>query len=395
MMPEKYNSPDRPGPVPGMPSRVQMLKNMAVGLAPLIIFVIVDAWAQNAYDETTSLKLALGAALILGTAQFIYFWARDGKPEPFILADTGLLLVMGLISLILQKDIFFKLKPAIIEAILLIIIGLTAFSTSDMLLKMTSRYMKEVRFNQAQIESMRRMMRTFFFCLLIHTALIVYAAFYLSREMWAFISGGLFYIFMGVALLYEFIKARISQGAMKRKYKSEEWLDIVDSQGKTVGSAPRSVCHQNPNLIHQAVHLHVIDSQGRIYLQKRSPNKTVQPRKWDTAVGGHVVRGESIENALTREIREELGMQRLPHEPLFRYLWRTDIESELVIAFRGFSNGPFTHPEAEIEEGKFWSVDEIDANLDTGIFTPNFEHEYRVMKSNGIVATNDTMNNDE
>ena len=37
-------------------------------------------------------------------------------------------------------------------------------------------------------------------------------------------------------------------------------------------------------------------------------NKDIQPGKWDTAVGGHVDYGESVEDALFRETREELGI---------------------------------------------------------------------------------------
>lgn len=33
-----------------------------------------------------------------------------------------------------------------------------------------------------------------------------------------------------------------------------------------------------------------------------------QPGKWDTSVGGHVDLGESVEMALHREVKEELGI---------------------------------------------------------------------------------------
>ena len=34
----------------------------------------------------------------------------------------------------------------------------------------------------------------------------------------------------------------------------------------------------------------------------------IQPGKWDTSVGGHVDLGESVEMALHREVKEELGI---------------------------------------------------------------------------------------
>jgi isopentenyldiphosphate isomerase len=41
------------------------------------------------------------------------------------------------------------------------------------------------------------------------------------------------------------------------------------------------------------VHLHVFNSRGELYLQKRPEWKDIQPGKWDTAVGGHIDLGES------------------------------------------------------------------------------------------------------
>ena len=64
----------------------------------------------------------------------------------------------------------------------------------------------------------------------------------------------------------------------------------------------RSECHRNPGLIHRAVHVFVLDGAGRIYLQKRAGSKDIQPGRWDTSVGGHLVPGESYEQGAAREM---------------------------------------------------------------------------------------------
>jgi 8-oxo-dGTP diphosphatase len=50
-----------------------------------------------------------------------------------------------------------------------------------------------------------------------------------------------------------------------------------------------------------------IRPDGKILLGLRAPSKKVWPRHWDT-IGGHVEDDESLDDALVREAREEVGV---------------------------------------------------------------------------------------
>ena len=156
----------------------------------------------------------------------------------------------------------------------------------------------------------------------------------------------------------------------------EEWFPIVDEQGNVTGRATRRECHSGSMLLHPVVHLHIFDSTGRLYMQRRSMSKEIQPGKWDTAVGGHVDDGETIEEALRREVREELGISNFEPQHLFTYLFQSSIEREMVHAYRTTYEGTIVVDPVEIDEGRYWTIEEIQSHLGMGVFTPNFEQEF-------------------
>jgi isopentenyldiphosphate isomerase len=204
----------------------------------------------------------------------------------------------------------------------------------------------------------------------------------MSKEAWAFISGGLFYIIFGVILAGQFIYVRLKRKQVP-KYTvdaHEEWFDLVNEKGEITGKAPRSAVHGNPNLLHPVIHVHIFNKNGQLYLQKRSPNKDVQPGKWDTSVGGHINSGEDVISALKRESLEELGISVDNFQPLYRYVMRNEFESELVHTFKLIYDGPFKINREEIQFGRFWRPAEIEKNLGKGLFTPNFEQEFQMLK---------------
>ena len=162
---------------------------------------------------------------------------------------------------------------------------------------------------------------------------------------------------------------------MIKKDNNEEIFPVVDENGTTVGKATRGECHSGSKLLHPVVHLHLFDSSGRIYLQQRPLWKDIQPGKWDTAVGGHIDYGETVDAALRRETQEELGLAGLSVEFLLNYVFESERERELVHVFRATYDGD-VRPSDELDGGRFWSLDELQEAFGNGVFTPNFEQEY-------------------
>jgi isopentenyldiphosphate isomerase len=158
-------------------------------------------------------------------------------------------------------------------------------------------------------------------------------------------------------------------------------FQLCDEEGVPLGAASRQECHGNPRLIHQVVHLHVRDPEGRLYLQRRSLAKDTNPGRWDTSVGGHVMAGEGVEEALLREAREELGIDAAGARWLFSFLFRAGgFETEYAFCFVMEREGPIAPDPVEIAEGRFFTMEEIASRVGTGSLTPMFEHELPMLR---------------
>lgn len=161
---------------------------------------------------------------------------------------------------------------------------------------------------------------------------------------------------------------------------SSEWFPVVEPSGLVTGRATRNYCHSGAKPLHPVIHIHIIDRYSRIYLQKRSMKKDIQPGRWDTAVGGHVSYGEGILEAVYREASEELGFTDFNPIYLETYQFESEIERELVNVFAVVGSYDL-HPDLdEVDEGRWWDLADIDANLDKGVFTPNFESEFTMIR---------------
>ncbi len=159
--------------------------------------------------------------------------------------------------------------------------------------------------------------------------------------------------------------------------EQQELFPLIDAEGNVVGKATRAYCHGGSMALHPVVHLHVIDAEGRIYLQKRSMRKDIAPGRWDTSVGGHVDFGESLQDAVVREAREELGLHIDPADCrfLFQYVWQSSRERELVTAFAITTTATPQPDHDEVDEGQYFTLDALRQSLGQNLFTSQFEEQ--------------------
>ena len=171
-----------------------LLKQMLPGLLPLFVFVIAD----EIWGTETGLYIAVG----FGLTELLITRIKSAKWDRFIIIDTLFLVMLGAVSIILDNAVFFKLKPALPELIICLILIAAAAHPEKFFMHISARHLKglNIRLNDKGIVAMKRMMLILTAVFAAHAALTIYAAFRMSQESWAFISGGLFYIIFAVIM---------------------------------------------------------------------------------------------------------------------------------------------------------------------------------------------------
>ena len=345
----------------------QQIKSSIPGLIPLLILIVAEwVWGMVA---------GLWLAVVYGIGEMVYFAIRHHRFEKRSLLDTGLLVMLGVVALLLEGPMLDRLRPMIYLSLVLLMVGISAFSKHNLLMAASGRFMKNRQLGPWEMAQMRTSLVHFFWWMTGYLVVLL-AGLWMQASVEAFLNSSGLYLFIVLAMGTELlIKRRNNQ-----RWSKEEWLPLVDKDGKVIGSAPRSFVHNGRSRwLHPVVHLQLL-KDGGLWLQKRPMHKQVQPGKWDSAVGGHMAANESVQLSLQREAAEEIGVDIKEVHYLGRYHWQSAMENELVLAFSLKHEGEVTPHPQELDGGRVWSFEEIEENLGKDVFTPNFEHEYQLYK---------------
>ncbi len=138
-----------------------------------------------------------------------------------------------------------------------------------------------------------------------------------------------------------------------------ELLAVVDENDCVIDNRPRHEIHAR-SLRHRAVHILVFNDVEQLFLQKRSQKKDLNKGLWDTSAAGHVDKDENYLSGAFREAKEELGINiQESLIPLFKLTPTPQLGMEFIQVYQCRHNGPFVLAVDEIDEGRWFSQDEI------------------------------------
>jgi intracellular septation protein A len=196
------------GTNPLSPNAPRVLKALLPGLLPLLVFVAADAL----FGEVAGLSVGLA----VGIGEFLYTLARRRRADPFVAADTLLLAVAGGLSLLLRNEIFFKLKPAVIEAVLAVSLAVLLVLPPPVLRGWLESQLRGISLPESSLPAMKRSLGLMLAVLAAHAGLTAWAAASFSTAAWGFISGGLLYFLFGALVLGQLLRAWIRRRQARR-----------------------------------------------------------------------------------------------------------------------------------------------------------------------------------
>lgn len=141
------------------------------------------------------------------------------------------------------------------------------------------------------------------------------------------------------------------------------YVVLVDENDVEVGVEEKLAAHEK-GLLHRAFSVFILNDKGEMLLHKRASSKYHSPNLWTNACCSHPAPKESLSDAITRRLQEELNLT-LPHvEPLFSFVYKAKLDQGLTeheydhVWFANYSGDIFPNPD-EVGDWGYFSIDEI------------------------------------
>lgn len=173
----------------------------------------------------------------------------------------------------------------------------------------------------------------------------------------------------------------------------DERVVLVDGGDRETGSMEKLAAHRDGGYLHRAFSVLLFDGAGRWLLQRRAAGKYHFPGLWTNACCSHPRPGESVVDAATRRLREELGFA-VPLKERFAFEYRAESPAEELTEWEydhvltgvvPADCTPVPDP-VEVGEIRYWTAREIaDAVAGTPeCFTPWFLYIWRRLATENV-----------
>ncbi|MDO5315636.1 MAG: isopentenyl-diphosphate Delta-isomerase [bacterium] len=163
-----------------------------------------------------------------------------------------------------------------------------------------------------------------------------------------------------------------------------EFVILVDNNDRQIGLMEKQAAHIGPHL-HRAFSVFIFNSKGELLMQQRALSKYHSPGLWTNTCCSHPRSGETLEEATSRRLMEEMGMTCPMHE-VYTFIYKAPVgqgltEHEFDHVFIGQSDAIPNINTEEVASWKYMRLDDLkkDLELYTELYTEWFKITFEEM----------------
>ena len=351
--------------------------NPVFHLLALVFFIVIDEF----YGLNVAWKIAFPVALI----SVFYVYYVYNQIFTWHLFFTLIFMAVGLLSSIAY---YIPLPSYLIEietkAIILLLLSLLLVFRHQ-IQKIILQRMPKLLPMSNNFNELFRVVWALFFLLLFYIGVYLLLQLLEGEKILLYFQL-LQALFVGVIIflaIYEIIRVQIIRANLIK----EEWWPIVSDQGKIIGSIQYlTSLYDECKYLHPIIRVILID-KGMIFLQKRLESDKIFPGLWDTAISNHLRMNENIEQCIERTAKEQYELEEFKYMYLSNYVSETTNEKHYAFLFVSCQQAELTSNTTINKNTKWWTTQQIEENLESGIFSSNFKIEYELLKRSGLLET--------
>lgn len=362
-------------------------ENQALGILPLLLFLLLDNYISYLQAYTVS-------AIFCVLSMFVFHILRKDKIYSFMLLPSFLTLILYAFFLIFMRveEILAVYTPLITEILLIIVLTVVKIVKKPLLHRV-----RDAQHPAYEKTHNLTMLNEFFFIAQLFRNLyilhLLVIAFYniLPEEMKDIRFNRFLYrdmgLIIGVAVIvYEQIRLLMVRGRLKK----EMWLPVLNDKGSVIGCIAYSVSRLLPKKYYHPIVRIALVHKGMLYLAKRNEYAYVSASMIDYPFYRYVLFRQSIEAAAQEAVE---GLKTLVGKIQPRLLIRYTFENERVkhqvsLFVICIQDEQVIEQYKQVQDGKLWSIQQIEENLGKGIFSVYFEREFSYLKNTILLAEN-------
>lgn len=350
----------------------RILINPALGLIPFLVFSILIGQIGALYAFAIGFGLSIAPLLFRARRELRILY--DISAWSFFVAAFGLF--------ILIPDFHPQRSFILAEVVLVVAFMLFRLFRRRLMRKVSAKRIVEKSFifrESLRVAFQVQYALTFHLILLLSFRVFFSDRFPMVDVVLVF---NIFQVILVTIIALEALRLRL----LDKRLQGEDWLPVISESGVVKGKIAKSVSINLKNkFLHPIVRVALIHD-GMLYLKARDKSRLLNPGKLDYPFETYMKYKHNIGEAIQNAIKNEIKTKNLPVRFILKYVFENENTKRLVFLYVSIINSEQDFNELQLEGGKLWTTNQIEDNIDSGIFSETFELEFEYLKNTVLMS---------